>query len=135
MMKEFERLVEEHKEQEKELAEKAKKAGKSVAAFLGSAKKTKPPKKPTQPILPKTSESIATKIEAIKKKIDDLKQEKKMTIDKKTVSLITSRTNYCDPRITIAWCKRTDVPVSKLFSKTLQDKFPWALDCPKDYAF
>ena len=33
-----------------------------------------------------------------------------------------SKINYLDPRITVAWCKAYDVPVEKLFSKTLLNK-------------
>lgn len=33
-----------------------------------------------------------------------------------------SKINYLDPRITVAWCKKYEVPVTKLFSKTLLTK-------------
>ena len=45
----------------------------------------------------------------------------------KTVSLTTSKINYLDPRITVAWAKKWDVPLEKLFSKTIRQKFPWAM--------
>jgi len=32
-----------------------------------------------------------------------------------------------DPRITAAWCKRHGVPIEKVFSKALREKFPWAM--------
>lgn len=35
--------------------------------------------------------------------------------DLKTVSLGTSKINYLDPRITVAWCKRHEVPIEKVF--------------------
>lgn len=35
--------------------------------------------------------------------------------------------NYMDPRISVAWCKRNEVPIEKIFSKTLRDKFNWAM--------
>ncbi|WWC91614.1 uncharacterized protein L201_006560 [Kwoniella dendrophila CBS 6074] len=44
----------------------------------------------------------------------------------KDVALGTSKINYIDPRITVAWAKKYDVPLEKLFSKTLREKFPWA---------
>jgi hypothetical protein len=37
-----------------------------------------------------------------------------------------SKINYLDPRITSAWCKDNDVPIEKLFSKTLLIKCTWA---------
>jgi hypothetical protein len=40
----------------------------------------------------------------------------------KEVALTTSKINYLDPRITAGWCKEHDVPIEKLFSKTLLTK-------------
>jgi len=40
-----------------------------------------------------------------------------------------------DPRITIAWCKSKEVPIEKLFSKTLMEKFPWAMEVPAKWRF
>ncbi|KAL2330551.1 hypothetical protein Fmac_018132 [Flemingia macrophylla] len=34
--------------------------------------------------------------------------------DLKTVALGTSKINYLDPRITVAWCKRHEVPIEKM---------------------
>lgn len=34
--------------------------------------------------------------------------------DLKTVALGTSKINYMDPRITVAWCKRHEVPIEKV---------------------
>ena len=55
--------------------------------------------------------------------------------DNKTVALGTSKINYMDPRITVAWCKRNECPIEKMFSKALQDKFPWAMSVPDTYSF
>jgi DNA topoisomerase-1 len=43
--------------------------------------------------------------------------------------------NYMDPRITVAWCKRNEVPIEKVFSKTLRDKFNWAMAVEPDWEF
>ncbi len=40
----------------------------------------------------------------------------------------TSKLNYLDPRISVAWCKKWSVPVEKIYSKTQRDKFRWAID-------
>ena len=34
--------------------------------------------------------------------------------DLKTVALGTSKINYMDPRISVAWCKKHDVPIEKV---------------------
>ena len=40
-----------------------------------------------------------------------------------------------DPRITVAWCKRCDLEISRLFPKTLKDKFNWAMGVDGDWRF
>jgi DNA topoisomerase-1 len=140
--KEYAELLEEHEEAEKKfnedqekLAKEAKKKGVTVSVLTGSAKKAKPPKKPTKKALPKSEDAIKTAIGRVEEKIKKLQSEKQMKEDNKTVALGTSRINYCDPRITVSWCTRNEVPVNKLFSKTLMDKFPWAMDAEQEYRF
>ena len=55
--------------------------------------------------------------------------------ENKMVALTTSKINYMDPRISVAWCKRVECPVERIFSKTLCDKFPWAMDAPTTFSF
>ncbi|GAA6002945.1 hypothetical protein JCM10207_001912 [Rhodosporidiobolus poonsookiae] len=70
-------------------------------------------------------------------KLDDrIQVAKTNAVDKdegKEISLGTSKINYIDPRISYAWCKEHDVPVSKVFSKTLTDKFSWCAATPADF--
>uniref|UniRef100_G3R1M7 DNA topoisomerase I n=2 Tax=Gorilla gorilla gorilla TaxID=9595 RepID=G3R1M7_GORGO len=47
--------------------------------------------------------------------------------ENKQVALGTSKLNYLDPRISIAWCRRFRVPVEKIYSKTQRERFAWAL--------
>ena len=48
----------------------------------------------------------------------------------------TSKLNYLDPRISVAWSKKWNVPVEKIYSKTQREKFRWALDmATADYHF
>jgi DNA topoisomerase I len=46
------------------------------------------------------------------------------------IAITTSRTNYIDPRIIVAWSKKAQLvpPWSLVYSKALQDKFQWAID-------
>uniref|UniRef100_A0A8D0VHN1 DNA topoisomerase I n=1 Tax=Sus scrofa TaxID=9823 RepID=A0A8D0VHN1_PIG len=54
----------------------------------------------------------------------------------KQVALGTSKLNYLDPRISIAWCRRFGVPVEKIYNKTQREKFAWALDMAgEDFEF
>jgi len=38
----------------------------------------------------------------------------------------TSMTNYIDPRVVFEWASKHDVPINKLYSKTLLERFSWA---------
>lgn len=88
-------------------------------------------------------------VEAIDKLDDRIKTFKLQMVDReagKEVALGTSKINYLDPRsvtsfllvlirsnlifvsggrITAAWCKKHDVPIEKIFSKTLVTKCEW----------
>lgn len=47
-------------------------------------------------------------------KIEKIELDKKLKEDLKTVALGTSKINYLDPRISVAWCKRHEVPIEKV---------------------
>jgi DNA topoisomerase-1 len=71
------------------------------------------------------------KIEANIKKLEDrIKTSETQAADRegnKEVALGTSKINYIDPRLTVVFCKKFDVPIEKFFSKTLREKFNWAI--------
>ncbi|KAM0883389.1 hypothetical protein ACQ4PT_031659 [Festuca glaucescens] len=69
--------------------------------------------------------------------IEEKDADKKKREDLKTVALGTSKINYLDPRITVTWCKTHEVhPIQKeIFSKTILEKFGWAMDVDPDFRF
>ncbi|KAM9296518.1 DNA topoisomerase 1 [Gastrophryne carolinensis] len=52
--------------------------------------------------------------------------------ENKQIALGTSKLNYLDPRISVAWCKKFGVPIEKIFNKTQREKFAWAIDMAED---
>mmetsp|Transcript_3561 Transcript_3561/g.8511 ORF Transcript_3561/g.8511 Transcript_3561/m.8511 type:complete len:762 (-) Transcript_3561:992-3277(-) len=82
-----------------------------------------------------TTDQVTKKIENWNKKIAKMEMDIKHKDDNKEVSLGTSKINYMDPRITVAWCKRNEVPIEKVFSKTLRDKFNWAMAVKPEWEF
>eukprot|EP01126_Amoeba_proteus_P047755 TRINITY_DN5477_c0_g2_i1.p1 TRINITY_DN5477_c0_g2~~TRINITY_DN5477_c0_g2_i1.p1 ORF type:complete len:128 (+),score=38.49 TRINITY_DN5477_c0_g2_i1:251-634(+) len=76
--------------------------------------------------LPVSVESTENKIKQLEEKIVRLELKMKDKDQLKEVSTSTSKVNYIDPRITIAWCKKVGLDHKKVFSKTLRDKFAWA---------
>lgn len=56
--------------------------------------------------------------------------------ENKQIALGTSKLNYLDPRISVAWCKNMEVPVDKIYNKSQRDKFAWAIDMTEaDFEF
>ncbi|XP_069824648.1 DNA topoisomerase I, mitochondrial-like isoform X1 [Dendropsophus ebraccatus] len=47
--------------------------------------------------------------------------------ENKQIALSTSKLNYLDPRISVAWCKKWDVSLDKIYNKSYRDKFTWAI--------
>lgn len=86
---------------------------------------------------------IVRKYETKEKQLEKLREGlRKMEIqvtdkeENKDIALGTSKLNYLDPRISVAWCKKNDVPIEKIYSKTQRDKFRWAIDmATADYHF
>lgn len=75
------------------------------------------------------------KIEHLNTKMKALKIKKSLKLETKNISLNTSKINYIDPRITIAFMKKHNLPVDKIFSKTLQEKFQWAFSVDEHFKF
>lgn len=75
------------------------------------------------------------KIKKAKDKILEAENKKDLRMELKNLSLATSKTNYIDPRITISFFKKHKLPLEKIFSQTLRDKFFWAMDIPENWNF
>jgi len=82
-----------------------------------------------------TKDQVVKKLKSWSDKIAKMEMDLKHKDDNKEVSLGTSKINYMDPRISVAWCKRNDIPIEKIFSKTLRDKFNWAMAVAPDWEF
>lgn len=83
----------------------------------------------------KPIDQILLAIERIDTRIEAAKTACKDRDEGKETSLGTSKMNYIDPRLTYAWCQRNDVPVERMFTKTLREKFTWAASTPGDWKF
>lgn len=109
---------------DKELNERLKKAKEMADEFKRENKSKK--------IEPDGRNSTIEKCEANLRKLDDQIEQTRIQMqdkeDNKTVALGTSKINYIDPRLTVMFCKKFDVPIEKLFAKTLREKFKWALE-------
>lgn len=119
----------------KEAERKAKKvkdkseAGEDVSALLEEAKS---PSKRSRTL---SKESLMKKLSNLTTRINATKLQLIDKDENKTTSLGTSKTNYIDPRITVAWCGSHGVPVEKLFTQTLRKKFQWSMNVPKEWKF
>jgi len=82
-----------------------------------------------------TVEQLDARIDAWKESVRKLEVDIRNRDENKEVALGTSKINYMDPRISVAWCKRCEVPIDKIFAKTLRDKFNWAMAVPPEWKF
>ncbi|KAJ2785456.1 DNA topoisomerase 1 [Coemansia javaensis] len=82
-----------------------------------------------------TTDKILEKIDKLGQRIANIEVDKIEKDENKTTALSTSKINYIDPRISIAWCKKYDVPLEKIFNKTLREKFTWALGVDSAWTF
>ncbi len=83
--------------------------------------------------------NVEKKFKAAKRLMEQLQKLEIQAVDKeenKTIALGTSKLNYLDPRISVAWCKKHEVPIEKVYTKTHRDKFRWAIEMAgPDYEF
>eukprot|EP00746_Dinoflagellata_sp_MGD_P161734 gnl/MRDRNA2_/MRDRNA2_88989_c0_seq1.p1 gnl/MRDRNA2_/MRDRNA2_88989_c0~~gnl/MRDRNA2_/MRDRNA2_88989_c0_seq1.p1 ORF type:complete len:751 (+),score=185.09 gnl/MRDRNA2_/MRDRNA2_88989_c0_seq1:64-2253(+) len=85
--------------------------------------------------LPKDAKVCKQKVMEGKARLERHTTLMEMKESNKTVSLGTSKVNYMDPRITVAFCKKVDLPIEKVFQKGIRVKFPWAMHSRSDYVF
>lgn len=101
-------LVEEAERECKQLKKAAKSGGSQKEKIAYEKKK-------------KAAERLREQLEKLELSATDKEENK-------TIALGTSKLNYLDPRISVAWCKRYDVPIEKVYNKTQRSKFQWAID-------
>ncbi|KAI9489240.1 hypothetical protein BDB00DRAFT_844483 [Zychaea mexicana] len=82
-----------------------------------------------------TAERCITGIEKMDQRIAAMKIQATDKEENKEIALSTSKMNYIDPRISVAWSKKYDVPVQKVFNKTLLEKFRWAQEVTAKWIF
>lgn len=83
----------------------------------------------------KTKKAVETKKKAVERVEEQLMKLEVQATDReenKQIALGTSKLNYLDPRISVAWCKKWGIPVEKIYNKTQREKFAWAIDMAED---
>uniref|UniRef100_A0A1I8H623 DNA topoisomerase 1 n=1 Tax=Macrostomum lignano TaxID=282301 RepID=A0A1I8H623_9PLAT len=111
------------------LNKKVEEKEKAVKAAKREAKAAKVVAKRQKSV--KNKQAYEKKKAALRRLEDQLLKLKVQKTDKdenKEIALGTSKLNYLDPRITVAWCRRFNVPVEKVYNKTQREKFQWAID-------
>uniref|UniRef100_A0A7S2QFU8 DNA topoisomerase I n=1 Tax=Zooxanthella nutricula TaxID=1333877 RepID=A0A7S2QFU8_9DINO len=85
--------------------------------------------------LPKDATSCRKRMAETKMRLEKHVHSMAVKEENKTVSLGTSKMNYMDPRITVAWCKQVDLAIERVFPRTVRTKFPWAMHFKSTYRF
>uniref|UniRef100_A0A7S3CR17 DNA topoisomerase I n=1 Tax=Strombidium rassoulzadegani TaxID=1082188 RepID=A0A7S3CR17_9SPIT len=141
-LKRLEDLIGEKRKEVKQLQAHLKKlegggkegAGKEGAKTAASKRKAKASEK-EEAELPKSGEAVKSKLKKLGEQIKQKTLELEGKRQNAEVALGTSKINYMDPRITISWCKQQEVPIEKIFPKTLRNKFAWAMDNQLEWKF
>ncbi|KAI9828691.1 MAG: DNA topoisomerase 1 [Thelocarpon impressellum] len=72
-------------------------------------------------------EKMEANLEKLDQRIEVMRLQAEDRESNKEVALGTSKINYIDPRLTVVFSKKFNVPIEKFFSKTLREKFDWAI--------
>ncbi|KAI8620897.1 hypothetical protein BC830DRAFT_1096703 [Chytriomyces sp. MP71] len=133
----IERYLADKERIEKEKAAKAleKENEKRKAEGLGPLKSLDKKAKATPTLDTLTAEKLEKKLEDATKKIETTKLQMIDKDENKTTALGTSKINYIDPRISVAWCKKFDVDLEKIFNRSLREKFHWATHIDEEWEF
>ncbi|CRK47074.1 hypothetical protein BN1723_007332 [Verticillium longisporum] len=113
---------------EKELKERLKAASELLTKLKKEHKTKKVEAEGRGPTVEKLLEG-AKKIEERAKNLELQAQDRD---GNKEVALGTSKLNYIDPRLTVVFSRKFDVPIEKFFSKTMREKFNWAIQSVDD---
>lgn len=66
------------------------------------------------------------------KSLEERIRKKKAAIELKevgkSISTTTSKQNYIDPRLVVAWAKANEMDIKGVYTETMQRKFRWAID-------
>lgn len=84
---------------------------------------------------PSEMSKCESKLASLNERLGKIQNKITLKDDTKTVALGTSKINYMDPRITVAWCKHKEVPIEKIFNASLLIKFPWAMEVASTWTF
>jgi len=83
-----------------------------------------------------TIDRLEGNIEKLDQRIATMSLQAEDKESNKEVALGTSKINYIDPRLTVVFTKKFNVPIEKFFSKTLREKFDWAIkSATEDWEF
>ncbi|PGH16038.1 hypothetical protein AJ79_02018 [Helicocarpus griseus UAMH5409] len=74
-----------------------------------------------------TMEKLENQLLKLGQRIENMSLQAEDKENNKEVALGTSKINYIDPRLTVVFSKKFNVPIEKFFSKTLREKFDWAI--------
>jgi len=109
-----------------------------IKKIKSQIRKIKSPSKKASKKVSKKGSTKEERLEKLKNKLNQAKIKYELKKEMKNISLGTSKENYIDPRITIVFIKKYDIPIEKVFSSALIKKFQWALtyvDANPEYKF
>ncbi|RLC34220.1 hypothetical protein DRH14_03480, partial [Candidatus Shapirobacteria bacterium] len=76
---------------------------------------------------PKKRKKLKERIKKQEVKVTEAYYEVKLHEELKDWNLNTSKNSYIDPRLVKEFCEKENIDITKIYSKSLREKFSWAL--------
>lgn len=127
------KLLKAETEKEIKLAEEKRKERVAYANKKWSGQRKADAVKRARKTYNNVKEKWTKRVDRLTERIDNYKTKINIKEKTKGIALGTSKLNYADPRIAISWCKDNNVDVKRIYPKTAQDKFSWAMSINKSF--
>lgn len=83
--------------------------------------------------LKEKSDKIKERVKKAEERVEAAKIRQQQKTATANYALGTSKSAYFGPQVIYSWCHTFDVPVEKIYSKTLREKYSWAESVDNDY--
>lgn len=123
------------KENAKKRKEKATEQLKKIKTDIAAAKKALKGERLKLKLaqLKERKDKIALQVERSQERIEKLEVKKRFKNDTKNIALGTAKNAYSSPKIAYSFCKDVGVDIGIVYNKSLQKKFEWAENTPKEF--
>jgi DNA topoisomerase-1 len=78
-------------------------------------------------------DKLVERLNKAEERVANLEGKLSIKKDTKETAIGTSRGSYLDPRVLVSWAKDVELPIEKIYTKSLQARFAWAMNTPATF--